>query len=420
MKILIDLSNFSKSRYGGKAEVAYNLLKGFSKLGYVKNIICVCGEDLVDTIKAIDPGYEIIVCNGKYYTAFHKMINHAKKFLSSGFKGARDKGAENYSKGTESNTDENKRPLFFLRAEWKLLGAEYARWLNKIVKERKLDLVLFTNKSRFVEKLKVPTVVIAHDVKGLYFGDDPVEILICKKTIKSADYVIAISEFDKNTMISKMPKYRNKYKMIYDPIYFESIKHTEDKYITVLNIQHEHKNPRTVIEAFGKIAKDTDLDLCLVGKMPGNADELKKCADDLALGSRISFTGFLPREEKDKIISKTRIFINSSLFEGFGMPAIEMMGNEIPVIVADNTSQKEVTLGAARYYAPANDSRTLADVITDEIKNPKSKEELKNISCKVKELYSYEKIANEYWQFMEECICYKVYPGRKKFDRNMF
>ena len=426
MKILIELGTFTKKHDGGKDEVAYNLLRGFSALGLTKNIICVCNEDLVDIIKGIDKDYEIIICNRKNYSFLHKIRNDIRDFCKDRVKQLKQNHMET-SKNSEVKYENEKEEtsvkndlqnktknqknysklMLVIKTEWKIVGLEYADWLNTIVRDNNIDLVLYTNKSYYVEKLCVPTVAIAHDVKNLYFDKtdiNPTAIAICKKTLKNANHVVAISEFDRGVMIDKMPKYKNKYKLIYDPIFFRSIEHKEDRFITVLNIRITHKNPKTVIEAYGKIAKYTDLELVLIGNLPDNIDELKKCVSDLNIENRVHFTGFLPQEKVDEIISKTRIFINPSLFEGFGMPAVEMMGNGIPVIVADNTSQKEVTLGEARYYAPATDSEALADVIMDEIRNPKSKEELKDISGKVKELYSYKKIAADYWQFMEECV----------------
>ena len=54
MRLLIDLSTFTKSHNGGKDQVAYNLLRGFSKLELTSNIICVAKEEMVGKIKKID------------------------------------------------------------------------------------------------------------------------------------------------------------------------------------------------------------------------------------------------------------------------------------------------------------------------------------------------------------------------------
>ena len=60
MRLLVDLSTFISDHNGGKDEVAYNLLKGFSKLQLTQSIVCVSRDELVEKIKAIDKSYYVV------------------------------------------------------------------------------------------------------------------------------------------------------------------------------------------------------------------------------------------------------------------------------------------------------------------------------------------------------------------------
>ena len=93
------------------------------------------------------------------------------------------------------------------------------------------------------------------------------------------------------------------------------------------------------------------------------------------------------------------------------MTSVEMMGSGIPTIVANNTAQKEVTMGLCRYYEPTDNESKLAEQILEELKNPKTERELIEISEIVKKQYSYENIANKYWKFIEEFFNFIVYKG---------
>ena len=227
-----------------------------------------------------------------------------------------------------------------------------------------------------------------------------------KNTLKVCDHIIAISNFDRNDMISKLPQYTEKYHTIYNPIRFKKFKWEgrRDKYITVLNIQWLHKNVSTIIKAYGRIVNKTNLDLILVGKKPDNIDELVELVNKKNLSERVHFTGFVSDDEMISILNQTRLYINASYFEGFGMTAVEMMGNGIPTIVANNTAQPEVTRGLCRYYSPTNDDIKLAEQILDDLEHPKSKQELTKIADIIRQSYTYENIAKQYWDYILECI----------------
>ena len=209
-------------------------------------------------------------------------------------------------------------------------------------------------------------------------------------------------------MIKFMPWAADKITRIYDPIRFHEIKLDNDniskKYITVLNIQWMHKNAFTVVKAFYEIMNSVEYDLILVGNFPDNIEEIKQYIVDNNMEHRVIMTGFVSDQKLSEIIDQTRMYINASYFEGFGMTAIEMMGDDIPTIVAESTAMPEVTMGLCRYYSPAGDYHALAQTILNEINNPLSKGQLSMISETVRSKYDFRNIAAEYWKFINKCI----------------
>lgn len=64
--------------------------------------------------------------------------------------------------------------------------------------------------------------------------------------------------------------------------------------------------------------------------------------------------GFLPEGELPIIYSAARMFVFPSLYEGFGLPAVEAMASGVPVIASDRASLPEV-VGAAGITVAPND-----------------------------------------------------------------
>ena len=106
------------------------------------------------------------------------------------------------------------------------------------------------------------------------------------------------------------------------------------------------------------------------------------------------------KERLEQILAQTRLYVNPSWFEGFGMTAVEMMGWGIPTVVADNTAQREVTQGLCRYYSPTDDPEALAERLLDEVENPTAREQLDLAARRMRESYDYVTVSREYWKLM--------------------
>jgi len=191
---------------------------------------------------------------------------------------------------------------------------------------------------------------------------------------------------------------------IYDPIVFldKFNENTGSEYITAINIQHPHKNPVTLVRAFALIKDQIpeNVKLLFIGNNLLIKDGLIKEIERLNISDRVIFSGFVSESQKEELLDKTRLFVNPSLFEGFGMAAIEVMAMGIPCLVADNTAQRESTLGLCRYYAPATDEKALAYEILEEFNKPTDLNKRKEISEIVRKEYDYVKIAKEYWDLL--------------------
>jgi glycosyltransferase involved in cell wall biosynthesis len=79
-------------------------------------------------------------------------------------------------------------------------------------------------------------------------------------------------------------------------------------------------------------------------------------------GSRMKFLGFVPDEDLGALYANAAWFLFPSLYEGFGLPALEAMANGCPVIAAHAGSLPEVCGDAALYFDP-RDPHSLAALL---------------------------------------------------------
>lgn len=86
-------------------------------------------------------------------------------------------------------------------------------------------------------------------------------------------------------------------------------------------------------------------------------------------GVDIIVPGFIDESDKPSLYRSARLFIFPSLYEGFGIPVVEAMAAETPVILSDIPVMREVGKDFARYTDPT-DSRSLASAITEALAEP--------------------------------------------------
>lgn len=165
-----------------------------------------------------------------------------------------------------------------------------------------------------------------------------------------------------------------------------------EKYILYVGTLQPRKNLPFLIEAYG-VAKDRipGTKLVLAGGKGHNYDR----NIDMAIGkynleNDVILPGYIAEEDKAALIKGAEVFCLPSLYEGFGIPILEAMSVETPVIASDIPSQREVAGDAALFFNPENLielAENIEILINDEGKKEefisKGKERLKNFSWHV-------------------------------------
>jgi glycosyltransferase involved in cell wall biosynthesis len=118
--------------------------------------------------------------------------------------------------------------------------------------------------------------------------------------------------------------------------------------LSVGNLQ-PRKNLVRLIQAFRALsAEGLDVDLVVVGAERYRAQEVLEAAGEVS--GRIRFTGYIGDRTLAACYSLAAAFVMPSLFEGFGIPAIEAMAHGIPVACSRGGALPEVCVDAAVYF----------------------------------------------------------------------
>ncbi len=387
-KILLNFIYLSKNHAGGKDQFAFNLLSGIYDNGDISKVCVVCYDYLEETIKKIAPTVEIItIQSNKAGNELQRMFNIMK-----------------------DNTVK----------------------LPKIIEKSNVSEIFHASCNNGLKKFKVPSVVIPHDIKAVshrVMGNVKIAWykymlyrLMYYLDFKHADKIIAISNNDESEMRKYFPEYKDKVIQIYNPIKISQFNKTNgleqseaemvatlepnvkkihgkyNKNIVAINLQFHHKNIITLIKAYERIKDKIQCNLILVGNIPKRVQYLKEYVINNNLEDVVIFTGFVTAKEKRKILQDCALYINPSLFEGFGMTAVEAMILKVPTLLSKVSANYEVTAGLCRYYEPADDVQALAQAMLDYFKNPDTQEQLNEASDIMEKRYDYRTIASEYMQ----------------------
>lgn len=165
-------------------------------------------------------------------------------------------------------------------------------------------------------------------------------------------------------------------------------------FILYVGQQSDYKNVKRLGDAHQKLLeKHPDLGLVLAGKLNASAKKNKDYFESKDY-KNIHFTDFVPDSELAWLYRNTKAYVFPSLMEGFGLPGLEAMIYNAPVVSSNASCLPEVYGVAAHYFDPYNAgdmAKAIDEVLTN--KNLRSKL-VRNGTHQVKK-YSWERMAKE-------------------------
>lgn len=165
--------------------------------------------------------------------------------------------------------------------------------------------------------------------------------ILIKKTYNKADKIVVVSKEIKRDLIQNFGVKEELIDVIYNsyPIEFiekQSVENENSKseelgeYICTVGRLNDQKGHLHLIRAFSEMKKSLpNLKLVIVGDGPLK-ENLLKLSKDLNISNDVKFLGFV--DNPFEIIKKSKVFVLSSLYEGFPNALLEAMVCNVPVI----------------------------------------------------------------------------------------
>ena len=134
-------------------------------------------------------------------------------------------------------------------------------------------------------------------------------------------------------------------------------------YVLFVGNVKPNKNLSLLLAAFRKIADRVDFRLLLAGRTHGlGTSDKAVLLDAEAFGDRVRFTGEITDQELHTLYAGARALCLPSRYEGFGLPLLEAMALDCPVLSSTAGSLPEVAGDAALFFSP-DDETQLANLL---------------------------------------------------------
>lgn len=210
-----------------------------------------------------------------------------------------------------------------------------------------------------------PLVLTVYDLTNEKFNDHSVltaKVLAWKKKLISrANHIIAISENTRKDVIEYYNIAPEKVTTVYlsggfDQKVLQALQVAEmdnipERFILFVGSRSSYKNFAAFVKEVAPVMKQENVSLVAAGGGAMNTTEIN-LLKDLGITDKITAFPHVSDIFLSQLYKKAAVFIFPSLYEGFGLPVLEAMQCECPVLLSNNSSLPEVGGSAAAYFDP--------------------------------------------------------------------
>jgi glycosyltransferase involved in cell wall biosynthesis len=291
------------------------------------------------------------------------------------------------------------------------------------------DAVLFPNSFTPPVVRAKRAVTIIHDLQYIHFPEHwplPRRLWMraCHEvTLRKCDAVVSISQAVKDDILKHYgDRWQSRIHSIWNPVALDRFDRPAEQdftngrpFILTAGVDRPVKNLATLIRAFALI-RERFPDHCLIlagqlrshdrawrrsdarveSEMPPTVDLI----NELGLEKHVIATGYIPDDQLGALYRGASAFVLPSLFEGFGMPAVESMALGAPTLVTGLPVLREVTLGAAQYIENPQDVDEMATRIADLLRAGDAARPSAELRREFRERFAPETIAAQYVKVM--------------------
>lgn len=167
----------------------------------------------------------------------------------------------------------------------------------------------------------------------------------------------------------------------------------DTNFILTVGTIEQRKNQLSLVKAFLKADLD-DIKLMVVGKRTSYADELDAFISQNNLSEKVKILDNVQFEDLPLLYKLAKGFAYVSEFEGFGIPLLEAMQINTPILTANTSSLVEVAGDAALYCNP-HDVEGMAKQLNKLINDSVLREKLRTNALKQLEKFDRQLLMNQ-------------------------
>jgi len=273
-------------------------------------------------------------------------------------------------------------------------------------------------------RTSVPTVLVVHDLAFLHYPKQVRQVdlwyyrFFMPRFLRKADQIVTVSQFTKsdiqkqyNVPPNKISVACNGCRETFQPIDLSTQLSTRKKYAEgepyffYIGAVHPRKNVVRLIQAFDRFKKATNatLKLLIAGRFSWQTGPVKMAYEESDFQRDIHFLGYVSNKELPKLMGAAFALTYVSLFEGFGVPLLEAMQCEVPVISSNVSSLPEVA-GEAGVLVDPTDVQAIAEVMQRLYESEALREELIAKGRQQRQQFSWQKAADIVWTAIEQAV----------------
>lgn len=312
----------------------------------------------------------------------------------------------------------------------KIVDSSYYTWREQVLfwqqaRRVKADLWHFPNFNVPV-MFRQPYVVTVHDITRFVFPGQRQQSLlkqvvyeqVFKRAVEHAAGVVFVSQATRQELNDLPIKVPLNTRVIYEGVEDRFHKHIAAtkyrevetmtdgrRYLLYVGVWMNHKNLPRLLKAYANIArKHKEIDLVLTGYAKPGFVDAKELAQNLRIETgRIKFVGQIDDNLLPALYAGAAMLVFPSLYEGFGLPAIEAAACGTPVIAANVTSLPEV-MGEGAAYANPEDTTDIERAIELVLKDGGYRQKLVMAGKQEAEKYLWENCAKQTLEFYHQVV----------------
>ncbi len=305
-----------------------------------------------------------------------------------------------------------------------LLWYTWFEWsLPKILKKHRASL-FFSPDGYMPLGLKIPSIIAIHDINFHHRPGDlpPSSRYYYRKYFplfaSRSDRILTVSEYSREDIVNsygvspdKIDVVYNGVNQVFSPLNQKAVTRVRNEYtgglpyFVFVGSFHPRKNLARLMQAFDLFRDQSpeEYKLVIVGEKMFMAGDIDKTYVKLKHKRDIVFTGRLSPEKLRDVMGASSGLTFVPLFEGFGIPLLEAMNCDIPILTSNVTSLPEIA-GKSAIYCDPLDIQDITKGMLSLATQPDLQKALISEGRIRRESFSWDLTADKVWKSMLKII----------------